>query len=72
MILGVLKWNLHKEKVIPTQLPESLFLPYCLLLLCHKMVVQRYSRCIKDMKNAFFETPHNEIKYLLFLTPRLG
>ena len=59
-----MKQILQKKKVIFIQLLESTILPYCLLLLCHKMIRQRYSGSVKGMKieKCIFETPHNEIK----------
>ena len=52
MILCVLKQILHRKKVIFIQLLESQILPFCLLLLCHKMVGKWYSGGVKGIKNA--------------------
>ena len=66
MILCVLKQILHRKKVIFIQLQVSPILPYCLLLLCHKIVKKRYySRGIRDMKKCIFEAPLNEIRCVL-------
>ena len=64
MILCVLKQIFHKKKVIFIQLLGSPILPFCLLLLCHKIVEERYSGGVKGMK-MHFETPHNEINCVL-------
>ena len=47
-----------QEKVILIQPLESSIYPYCLLLLCHKMVGYQYSGGVKGMKNAFVRPPN--------------
>ena len=54
MIICVLKQILHK-KVIFNQILESPILPYCLLLLCHKMVGWQYSKGSAQWDKMCFE-----------------